>query len=60
MTTFYTFDLDNGAQLHAGETSKIDMGGGTTKTPADVIVGDRICHVAGASAVVTAISTEEV
>jgi hypothetical protein len=57
MTTFYLFDLDNGAQLHAGETSTINMGGGSTKTPAEVIVGDRI---ADASAVVTAITTTEV
>jgi len=59
MTTFYAFDLDNGAQLHAGETSMIDMGGGATKTPAEVVVGDRVCYVTGVSAEVTAISTVE-
>jgi hypothetical protein len=60
VATFYTFDLDNGAQLTAGETSTINLPGGGTKTPDQVVVGDTICHVACWTSVVTAISTSEV
>lgn len=59
MATFYVFDLDVGAQMHANEASTIECPDGT-KTPAQVQVGDRVAHVAGAWATVTNITTQEV
>jgi hypothetical protein len=58
--THYTFTLDNGLVTNAGETSVIYLPDGTTKAPADVVVGDRIAPIHGVSAVVTNIATQEV
>jgi hypothetical protein len=59
MATLYTFTLDNGAQLHASDASTICLPDGSTKTPAQVVEGDLVCHVVGAHAAVTSISTVE-